>query len=271
VSEEAVRIQNITNQVQRVFSTDGRRLELQPNTVETLKSSIANIFLTERAKFVKVYKDTQIPDLPGEKVWIANFTGNPKAPEHLVVERYSKEHKRNMPTQTENPKREPVIIKQMMMGNQVNIGDQRYNSPPVKIQIPPYDRVLVPSSVAQWLEGRDGMAEPEFRGKVGRCRGPSNWEPNISWPLHEVMFYGSMIGGDDLPLDKKEFVEAKDGALEDAFAVKAELLKVLFFYLINEQIALPSETAFKAALERYEGSLEKKPSSGAKRLAESKN
>lgn len=257
-TDVAVRLQNLTDFPQRIFNDDGKMLELAPKAVELFKAPVAKLFLKQRGQYVRIYEDVVVPPIPGaHTVWIANMTGNPGVKEKVKVEVYDPEIKKSKKVEITNPLREPVLLKKRMPGDEVDEGpDDRRSLPGALVMVPAYSRLPVPEPVAVWLETRDSMQDVERRGSVMRARPPTNFEPNTTWPYHEILFYAYMVDSNEFALKKPEFTRAKSGQYGDAFEKKSEVLKRLFFYLVDDRVNLPGEDAFKAALTRYEGSKE---------------
>ena len=263
-----VRLFNRSNVAQKIWNDEGKRMEIAPKTVVWKPTAIAKIFLQKCAPYITVYKDTIIPAMPGEKiVYVANMTGNVFDPALTKVkaQRYNHTTKRHEITEIDNPNVQPQVIKKQLPNDEETISDsEKVTLPRRLVQIPPYSRLPVPKPVADWLVGRDAMSDIEYRGKVRICRAPSDFEPNETWDLHEIMLYGRMIDEERYKkFDAAEYHRVKSGQVKDEIdgvvgAKKDRELRRIFFMLVNNEYRLPTEKEFRAVQKRTEAEAQKK-------------
>jgi len=248
-----LQIENFSNVEQHVWDDkDGKRYSIPANTIVMRSPDVAALFLTQRAKFVRKYVPSTIPDRPNEKkVWIANVTGNPRAKKTYTFSETDKKTGLTVNSERENPLATATTVVQRMIGGQEpgidrEGGETLINLPGVVIRIPPATRVQAPQTIANWLLTMDETQDDiHAHGRLVKCRAPSEFEPNESWDYDDIRIFAREMQTDiDL---KKAFPPArsfKDGAVEKA---KEDLLHALFFYLIDERYTLPPRQAIEAA------------------------
>lgn len=260
MSEEVVKLINNSDITQQIYSPDGRLIKFNPRSVEAFPAPIAREFLSQCRRYVQVYTDTVIPLMPGKDTkWVANMTGNPKLRGDIEIQRWDPAQKRNVTTQIKPPNSEPRLIDYRMQGGQVDISaDDNVNMPPIQVRIPAYSRLPVPEPVADWLAQKDSLQDPEYRGALLKCRAPSVFEPNETWPLHEIMFYAYMVDQNLVKFDDGKFMKIYKGQLpnDQVDEMKKNLLRDLFFVLVDDRYNLPSHDAYRAALNRKLDALE---------------
>jgi hypothetical protein len=125
-------------------------------------------------------------------VWIANMTGDPDGPPNITKK--IAEGKRWVTREVPNPKLQPRPISEKALGGmQEYIGKggalEALNLFPTVFTVPPYKRRKLPTLTANWMLGRDAKCERENQGKLIRSRAPTQFEPDITWPLNEMRQY----------------------------------------------------------------------------------
>lgn len=242
---DTITLYNTTDIEQTAYTPDGKRYSLAPHEVRPLVRDVAEAFLTQRSKFVQTYQAVYIPPSPGESItWIANATGNPFQPAELVRVRLNRQTGIDEEFKIPNPLfiARPV---EMALSKSQTISDSRqggfkesFSHPPSMVKIPPLTRVPVPRTVAEWLLRRDAQMGDGYQGSLVECRGPSDFEPNESWPLDEMMLYAEAMDG---KTSWKKHIP-KNGDDHDK---KMAFYKALFFRLIDESYALVDKTYFQ--------------------------
>lgn len=268
MSEEVVRLINNSDVTQQIYSPDGRLIKFGARAVESFPAPIAREFLAQCRRYVQVYTDTIIPVMAGQKTtWVANMTGNAKLRGTVSITRFDPSQKRYTTSEIAHPNAEPRLIQYELKGGQVDTGpDDNVNMPPIQVRIPAFARLPVPSSVADWLENKDNLQDEEYRGAVKKCRAPSAFEPNETWPLYEVMFYAHMVDQNLGKFEDGKFMKAYKGQLpnDQVDEMKKSLLRDLFFVLVDDRYNLPSHDAYRAALNRKLDTLENRTKPGEK-------
>lgn len=247
-----IQLENYSNVEQHVWDTDGKRYSIPAHSIVLRSSDIAQLFLEQRSKYIRKYVPSTIPDRPNEKkVWIANATGNPQAKKTYQLAETDRKTGLTVHKELENPLAIATTVSQRMVGGQEpgmdrEGGETLVNLPSILIKIPPATRVHAPQSIANWLLTMDETQDdPHARGRLIKCRAPTEYEPNESWDYDDIRIFAREM---QAPVDlKKQFPPAssfKGGAVEKA---KEELLHALFFYIIDERYTLPPRQAIEAA------------------------
>lgn len=246
---ELITIENLSNIEQHVWDELGIRHSLPPHAILPRREELAKLFLKEKGKYVRKYVPFQIPDVPGEpKQWLANVSGNPLLPKEITFPQTDRKTGLTVYLKKPNPLATPVTVKHKMQRGQERALDGEgketaLNLPPVTIKFPPGTRLQVSDSIANWLIMRDDMQEDDCRGRLIRCREPSEFEPNESWDYDDIRLYAEMM---DAPVDlKKAFPPAKS-VKGDTDVLKERLVNTLFFFLVDEKYSLPPKHAFDA-------------------------
>lgn len=247
-----IQIENFSNVEQHVWDEGGIRYSIPASSVVMRSTDIATLFLTQRSKYVRRYTPSNIPDREGEKkIWIANVTGNPAAKKQITIMETDKKTGLSTPFHRDNPLAMAVTVSQRMQQGQVPMMDQQggdnvLNLPAILIKIPPATRIQAPVSIATWLLTMDETQDDEHaRGRLVKCRAPTEYEPNESWDYDDIRLYAREM---QAPIDlKKAFPPASSFKANGTDKAKEELLHALFFYLIDERYTLPPRAAIEAA------------------------
>lgn len=261
---EVVVLRNITDVPQHIFVND-RRETIHGQQTRALPGNIAKLFLEQRGKFVIRHEAPRMPVMPGYSgVWLANGTGNPFLPAKISIQVHDKRTNMYVDELVDNPMRRPQYVRERVGQGQVvqpsreGDGEESVNLPKVTVEIPPYERVLVPGPLATVLLNRDDSRELHNRGQVRLCRAPGGFEPNETWGLDEIRTYASLLD----PVGLLPFMQSKyEGHIppeiyfkgnKSAMAeAKKKLLDILFFRLIDEQYTLPTQEEFKRKHDRF--------------------
>jgi hypothetical protein len=267
MSGDVIRLQNLADTAQKVFSDDGKMIIIPPYGVEAFRESVARLFLKECGKHVQVFRETVFEPMPGEpNVWIANVTGNPFLPKEAPDVEYDPLRKKEIEIRIPNPNKRPRTVKRVKIGTEVDVsgghgphGIERVSNPPKIVAIPPHTRMVCPRPIAKWLIDKDAAQERKFQGSLIECRAPTAFEPNITWPLHEVALYSHIVDKDKFPLKPAEYRAMRDGEKltgdKDVDELKKEYLYKVFFLLVDDKYALPHENAFLSIQKRFDGKL----------------
>lgn len=229
---------------QRAYLPDGKSISMAPQEIRTWPRDMADVLLAQRGKYIQPYRPLYIPPSPGEAItYIANVTGNPHAPEMLTKKRFDKSRGIEEEFQIPNPIRVAKILEYELQSEQVvQMGQggskESYSFPPKRVKVPSTMRLPVPRSVAEWLIRRDAQGDDDSRGSLIECRGPSDFEPNESWPLEDMLLYASMV---DKQANWKKFAKG-----EDDHEKKLNLYRAVFNRLVDERFQPVPRMAFEA-------------------------
>ena len=244
---DLVTLYNTSEVDQHAYMPDGKRYTLTAQEIREVQNDVAQVFLTQRGKFVQPYQAAYIPPRSGETtVWIANKTGNPFQPERLKRSRLNRLTQMEEEYEIPNPLRvaRPIEFEmnreQKLSKNRDGVTES-FSVPPERVKIPPTVRLPVPMTVAEWLQRRDSQMTEEHQGSIQVCRGPGDFEPNMSWNLDEMLLYAELLDGS---APWKRFVPAK-GEEHDK---KLALFKALFFRLTDERYEYVDRAYFQNAL-----------------------
>lgn len=263
-------IQNNTNRRQSVFDSDGvagdegTRYDIEPYDVKTVPKKVADIFLRDRAQYVSEYIPAPIPRKEGDPdVWLANATGSPFYPKTVTVERIVKGERTAV--DVENPLAKAAPIRRTMMGGFEVIptedGQDKmpWPKPNLVFDFPPFRRLPVSFTYANWNIERDMRQLDHHRGKLVTCAKPRDFEPNDSWSLTMLQAYAECLGVDEF----RNYPEML-GKNEDEYdhpdeldAARELLLRALYFVLLEDVLG-PTEQDFNAYLSLFEAR-QKKP------------
>jgi hypothetical protein len=231
-------LQNMSSEQQNVFSpTDHKRYSLEGHCTGVFTEEISRLFLDQRSRYVRIFTPVKMPEpKDGDiKVWIANVTGNPFLPESLT----------NAKGETvPNENRKPITLHHIRRTDQIKINDKEaLNMPPIQVVIPPYTRLQVSKSDAEWLQNRDGNQPNTGVGKLIICRAPHQDEPNETWTYDEVRAFAMLI--DDKYIDYvSEFPDKKAfSGKEQEEKTKMQLLQLLFFRIVDDRYNIPPKAA----------------------------
>lgn len=255
---DVITIQNGTDVEQAAYDVSGKKHVLIPHAVLPFPTAVARLFLEQRSSYVSVWKSVRVPPAKaGEQiVYVANVTGNPFLPQTVDWKYLDKATKLERIEKIPNPLRTPFPIRRLYAQPQV-IGmspggtKTTFSTPAIPVVIPPWQRVAVPLSCAEWLTRRDAQQEEHFAGALIMARAPAAFEPNETWELHEMMVFARLM--DDKAqgwISEKEAFKALDSNDDVKLAeLKIKLLNQLFYRLVDERYALPPKEAFDAALQ----------------------
>lgn len=256
---EVITIHNGSEVPQHIYDETGRRHALEANQVLPMPAKIAKLFLAERGRFVSIWRPVQVP--PGQvgepTVYVANITGSPFLPEKVAHKYMDKATKLEKVEHIANPLRVPFPVLRMYPQPQKVIlspgGTQTtLSTPPLPVRIPPWHRLPVPKSCADWILRRDAQQDDKMAGALMEARAPTGFEPNDTWELHEILVYCRMV--DDSAagwLTEREVwkaIESNDDVKIAEFKIK--LLNTLFYRIVDDRWSLPTKQAFDTQLQR---------------------
>lgn len=256
---ELVRIKNNTVHDQYVIYK-GTQVILSPEEERTVEKALGDLFLQKcpsHVSEIKIGEEYLDNDKDNETVWIANVTGDPRQPEKFTTKRYSKANGWQR-VDIDNPKRKPFTIKRSMGGSMVEYTNkdgilEGLNKWGRDYTIPPFQRAPFPRHVARWFLNRDALQMPEMKGACIKSRPKSHFEPDSSWPLDDIRSYFKLLNPvADLGPAEKEITHYKNGqkrkdqgaAQIELANAKVEILKQLYFYLVDPKVRLPSRAEF---------------------------
>jgi hypothetical protein len=222
---------------------------------------VANTFLAELPEIIKEVKGDSIGavyDKPLEKpetVWVANFMGDPDAPDKTKIKVYDKETRRYKWIEVDNPLRIPRPVSRELGGAMEEYRDAEggllaKNKPPTTITVPPFQRREMPGPIGRWFLTRDGNILPDqFRGQVQLSRAPSSFEPNMNWELDDMRAYLHMMDRKAKlgPCQKDVEEQYKDKSSLELAIHEAKLLcmKRLHFRVAKASARLYSRSEFE--------------------------
>jgi len=252
-------LQNLSNVSQHVF-VSGVRHEIPPHEARTFEDEVVQEFLAQRTRYVRRFEGRKDYTVLGDKpVWIANATGNPFVSEKIkrVVIRKGEETE----VIQDNPLRKPKAVSEKIRGGQtyaqvdsmMGLEETNLNQPARVYEIMPFERVPFGSDVAERFLTRDGFREEEHQGQVIQCPAAYPFEPNDSWALDDVRLFAMMLDSVDLHCDPARDgtppERAFTGKKKDMGDAKSELLRKIFFRLIDHRYSPPTQEEFIAAKE----------------------
>ncbi len=261
MAQSVIVLQNTSSTPQHVYFDD-KRWTLYGLQTLPFPKEIAEVFLQERSKYVHKYVASPVPRIQGAmEVWMANVTGNPFLPETVKVWRKIKGEMTEL--EKPNPLRTPVPVIEYISGGQIirqgeeAADDISVNLPKIKVELPPFTRLLVPAPYADRILERDGMGSDGWAGKVMLCREPSAFEPNETWAFDDVRLYAMLLDVDTfgslVDPKSKNCMFKQENAYKDAkgakqanliLELKHKLLDMVFFRLVDDRFAYPSKAEF---------------------------
>lgn len=243
-------LKNSSNITQCAYSDDGLRVELGPYAVRSFKQEEAALLMADCGHAVREHVPMQMPELPGEEVWVANVSGSPFLPKTVRIKNYDRQTREWKDTQTPNLAREAQPFVGSFNLNQTPGGRNLGRRP---VEVPAHYRMAVPKALADWMIARCFHTIPENRGIMTLCRAPTDFEPTMGWDLDDVIIYGMMME----PLFHTMYsVRSKSDLKQDPVAIEAEtrrLLDLVFYYVVDPKYNLPTKTKFEAFKKRKIG------------------
>jgi hypothetical protein len=255
MSEELKRIRNQTANAQSI-THHGRQVvldsyeealvvpEIAQKFIETCPGLVAEVMDDIGGEFVDQQQDSGF-------IWVANMTGNPDASD--MVDSKAVRDKRWVTIQIPNPKRQARPITERALG-----GMQEYkgkggalealNLFPTIYIVPPYKRRRLETATAQWMLSRDAKCEKGWTGKLIKSRAPSQFEPDMTWPLDEMRQYlrlmdpNAQLGETEAQIQRRFAKRGakKEALIESATSAHKELtLKRLHFRLADPKFRTP--------------------------------
>mgnify|MGYP001619221893 CR=1 FL=1 len=237
----------------------GRQVVLPARTEREMDISVAAKFLETCGVLVSEVLEiggTYTPKEAALTVWVANMTGDPDAAPEVSAKRTNRGHWEDV--KVPNPLKEPRTLSRSMGGAmRENITPsgalEGINEFPSLITIPPYQRREMPSHVARWFLNRDRTGERHQRGAAIESRPPSNFEPDMKWPLDEMRSYLRLIdqnaqaGMSEEQVRKSAQRRKNSSKTDEDYEVrlaKETVMKRLFKRLANPAVRLPSRAEF---------------------------
>lgn len=245
-------LKNKTNVAQGVVH-NGKQIILKAKEERAFDDVIASAFIAECSPFVvEVSPDVGAVQTDKEAttmVWIANFTGNPDAPESFKRRKW--DGREYVETTVPNDLREPrPLIRFMDLGMQEYTNKdgvlEALNLPKVEVRIDPYKRKEMPKNTAAWFINRDAVQDKYNRGACGLSRPPTPFEPTFDWDLDDMRTYLKLADPNaTLGPTEKEAAAARPGDEEAAIQeAKLVCLRRLFFRVANPDYRLPTKREF---------------------------
>lgn len=245
----------------------GNQFVLSPHDEQTYDAIVADIFLEKCSPIVidstERVGDTYAPDFQSNTVWVANVTGDPDAPKEIEITHVDKDTRKWKKSKVVNPNAVARTLSREMKGGQRQYvakdgGLVNETVPSKMIEIPAYRRRPLPTVQAEWFLNRDAMGESP--GAAIKARSPSDFEPDMSWSVDRLRAYlnylepdagkRGILGQSEEDLAKK-VKEEKMGAVEAKELIrqtKQELVKRLYFKVVNPAYPLPSRIEFEEYL-----------------------
>jgi hypothetical protein len=244
----------------------GVRIELTQHGEELFDEVIADKFLEAypgvvveaEEDFGTVAQATPEP----KKIWVANVTGDPDAPDNIMVRQWIKKAWTTVPI--ENTAKHAVALREWAEGPMVEYTArdgtlEALNMPGHYVTIPAYKRVEMEAHIANWFMDRTIMSAPKVTGgkrpvKAIFSRKPSQFEPDSSWELDEIVDYLCLVdpdapeqkGEDELQENYKKAKLTEEEVDVRLGEAKREVLRRLYFRLVNPEFRLPTRKEFKA-------------------------
>ena len=261
---ETFKLQNTHRSVEQSVWVDDRKWVLPAQSVDYFPKRIAAAFLTQRGKYVKKYDAPEGYTVDGRKsVWLANNTGNPFEPAKIERQFYKagKEEIEQIP----NPLRTPVLLRWKLHTGQTfttseeaaaisGYSDLSINYPPTGFELAPYERKPFAAEYADRAITRDAFHEQGRQRSIVNAREPSSFEPNETWSLDELLLYCVIVDEQGIMETLKdnnvvlkteaEFRKSGSGAEEKIDVAKREVMRTLFFRLIDDAWTLPTRPEF---------------------------
>ena len=268
-------LHNISDVAQHVF-IENRRETIYPKQTRPFPKSIAKQFLEECPKYVRIYMPSKMPEMDGfGRVWMANITGNPFLRPTVTLKRkvhgeWTTYEKAN-PLLNAFPIRELISRGQTIQAASEGDGEESLNHPKLLIEIPPFERLLVPHPLAEIIQARDDARDIEWRGQVSHCRAPHTFEANDTWSYEDVRLYAALFD----PTTFKTLLRGDGGNFppEEAFKhnqraiaeTKKKLLDMLFFRYIDERYPWVDEREFTYSKKQAEDAQTKRGNNNSTR------
>ena len=267
-----IELENATGAIQKVYDEAGTLYSMGPFATKAWKDDVAQLFLSQRASYVRVVHEGEIPRvLMNERVmWIANMTGCPFYPREFEITVIEKD----LPVLKKIPNKNAVAQKLKWTIN-VGQGDDPYgrvpeiitsspardfNLPPIQLTLRVRQRVPVGHKIGQFIMQRDALEGDMGHGQVMECRPPTSFEPTMQWDLPKIIFYARMVCDSDFERDyiverfkvnNPDKHSRGEPALVDVMGnpawcegVKDDLLARLFYRIVDPAYGLPTEVAF---------------------------
>ena len=271
-----------TSGVQQSVVYRGSQFILQPYDEATYDVVIADLFLEMCAPIVvdttERIGDTYAPEFQRSTKWLANMTGDPDAPDEVEQTLVDKDTRRWRKLKVPNPNKAARTISRVKYGGQIQYtardgGLVNQTAPAKTLEVPPFRRRALPIEEAEWFKNRDGLSSSP--GAVIFSRPPSDFEPDMSWPLDRMRSYAQfldqsagargVLGPSEEDLVARATGEgfSKVQLAEELRKAKQSLMRWLYFKLVNPDCRLPTRIEFeewltgKSAVEIEESEVEK--------------
>lgn len=258
-----------TTSIEQFVLVDNRRYSIGGYQVRVYEGAVAEAFLTRCAPRIvreggvgAVEEDRQ----RFERVYLYNLTGDPDAPKSVKVHKFVK-GTGTVEAEIDNPVAKPETVKRQLGGEErpvsINGEATTMRSAPRDVTIHPWTRKAFEKPEADWMLNREGM-RPKVHQSVARSRPPTNFEPDDSWALDDMIAYARCIDPrcKVTPSEKELRVLATAGRgrkerLVELFgevsfdspeavveAAKDLMLRRIFFRVANPLYTLPTREEF---------------------------
>lgn len=260
-------VSTIRNTLNKEISVlwNGKRVLLKPFEEITVAGAIAQRFVEIHGHVIEKMDPEELFGSVSEEqkpatIWIANATGNPDAPDEVTVSAYDKEKQDWLPKVIKNRFKQPLPANYLMKGaEEIFIDEDGGRSSRLhaqqSINIPAYKIAEVPYHFGQFILRRAFNSSIAGHTKVIKSREMPAWRPVIAWSIEDLRVYLSLCKTVDFRETKKygettpQLKVRYKGEQFDArvYQAKIDLLKHIFFCLIDPKVQLPTREDFEAA------------------------
>jgi hypothetical protein len=196
-------IRNRSKVEQYVFF-EGERHSLRPFETQVVDPELGRQFIEActphvvKGEGLNTIEDAEV--WSGERTMLYNTTGNPDAPDTIVV--WDVVNKQRAQVEVPNPNKKPRIIQRKMEGGSRigSVKGERTSIPlPAKVYyLYPYTRKSFPKPIADWILNRDALGrQPGVPPAVAHARDieADKLEADDDWSLDDLRLYGSILDG----------------------------------------------------------------------------
>lgn len=274
-SHRPVSIRNVTS-IEQYVLIDGRRFSVGPFQIRVYEEPIARAFLERCAP--RIVREGGISavdeDRPRfDRVYLYNLSGNPDAPAEVPAVVF--EEGRTINKMIPNPLKDATTVKRMLKGGEIQVSVKGEATsrrlPEREVYVHPWTRKVFEVPEADWMLNREGM-KPRLAHMLGRSRPPTNFEPDESWEMDDILIYAGIIDPKmkRVPNEKKlrdlrpvnlralvaelgdEVLAVRSGD-EVVDRAKDLMLKRIYFRVANPMYNLPTREEFLSVKARGDG------------------
>src|SRR3990172_5871297 len=267
---------------------EGAQFVLNGREERSFPLKVAQLFLSKypgqvaeaEASFGKVADAPQTP----RTYWVANMTGNPELPDTVTIQDRVKGtsgwHQEWIDVANEIRAARDLVFWMQGPMKEFNspTGVMARNMPATKILIPPYQRVEVDSNTGLTISTSMGHGGQLTRDH-GRLRAmiesrpPAEFEPVVTMPLDELRCYLKLCDAEALVGPSEADLKHATGDVPDEtweqvlYDAKFDLLRRIYFRLVDPAIPLPSRLEFAEVVSSFTGKPPSAPVAGKRRGA----